>query len=81
MAQNTSWRFLDTPDEFQMLKAGANAKKQNANVLGLFTSAEVAAARGALPQYLVRHMFNTQGFLEFLRHVSLVDSNLGAKQL
>ena len=69
MAQNASWRFLDTPAEFHMVKTEANAKKQNANVLGLFTSAEVAAARGALPQYLVRHMFDVQGFLDFLRNL------------
>ena len=81
MAQNTSWRFLDTPDEFQQVKTEANAKTQRANVLGLFTSAEVAAARGALPQYLMRHMFDVQGFLDFLRNISLADSNLGAKQL
>ena len=81
MSANTSWRFVDTADDFECLKGIAEAKKQNASVAGLFTDAEISATRDALPQYIWRHMFDIQGFLQFVRRVSLADSNLGAKQL
>ena len=72
--------FLEGPAEFQQAKAQAQAKKQNATVLGLFTDEELAVCHG-LPAYLRRHMFNAKGFARFLHRVALADSNLGADQV
>ena len=78
MVQNTLWRFVDSPYEFQALKSTA---KHNSLVLGLFTDVELSAAQGALPKNIHRHMFNTHTFLDFVRRVSLSRSNLGLGQL